>query len=113
MAIARTFVKWLEMELSSSVTKRLAISGWPILYDGNTYDNNGVFVSSGDIKYALDLENTPFEVTLSLNDADVLNSINDLTYRYRKATLRLGQYCLLYTSPSPRDRTRSRMPSSA
>ena len=24
-----------------------------------------------------------------------------------------GSYCLLYTSPSPRDRTRSRMPSSA
>ena len=27
--------------------------------------------------------------------------------------LRLGTDCLLYTSPSPRDRTRSRMPSSA
>ena len=26
---------------------------------------------------------------------------------------RLGKGCLLYTSPSPRDRTRSRMPSSA
>ena len=26
---------------------------------------------------------------------------------------RLDMYCLLYTSPSPRDRTRSRMPSSA
>ena len=25
----------------------------------------------------------------------------------------LKKYCLLYTSPSPRDRTRSRMPSSA
>ena len=25
----------------------------------------------------------------------------------------LGNFCLLYTSPSPRDRTRSRMPSSA
>ena len=25
----------------------------------------------------------------------------------------IGCYCLLYTSPSPRDRTRSRMPSSA
>ena len=25
----------------------------------------------------------------------------------------LSKYCLLYTSPSPRDRTRSRMPSSA
>ena len=28
-------------------------------------------------------------------------------------TLRLMLDCLLYTSPSPRDRTRSRMPSSA
>eukprot|EP00656_Telonema_subtile_P037117 TRINITY_DN41234_c0_g1_i1.p1 TRINITY_DN41234_c0_g1~~TRINITY_DN41234_c0_g1_i1.p1 ORF type:complete len:149 (+),score=32.15 TRINITY_DN41234_c0_g1_i1:88-534(+) len=28
-------------------------------------------------------------------------------------SLRLTEYCLLYTSPSPRDRTRSRMPSSA
>ena len=32
-----------------------------------------------------------------------------LTERYRE----LGWACLLYTSPSPRDRTRSRMPSSA
>ena len=28
-------------------------------------------------------------------------------------TLDLSKHCLLYTSPSPRDRTRSRMPSSA
>ena len=28
-------------------------------------------------------------------------------------TLAVGPVCLLYTSPSPRDRTRSRMPSSA
>ena len=38
---------------------------------------------------------------------------------YRKAYTQLGAkflipaFCLLYTSPSPRDRTRSRMPSSA
>ena len=33
----------------------------------------------------------------------------------RGAALKIGQVlsCLLYTSPSPRDRTRSRMPSSA
>ena len=31
----------------------------------------------------------------------------------RKADYLEGQSCLLYTSPSPRDRTRSRMPSSA
>ena len=30
-----------------------------------------------------------------------------------KYTRGLFEYCLLYTSPSPRDRTRSRMPSSA
>jgi len=29
------------------------------------------------------------------------------------ATIRVSKACLLYTSPSPRDRTRSRMPSSA
>ena len=34
----------------------------------------------------------------------------------KQAAIKAGQYaysCLLYTSPSPRDRTRSRMPSSA
>ena len=31
----------------------------------------------------------------------------------RRACLQRIAYCLLYTSPSPRDRTRSRMPSSA
>ena len=29
------------------------------------------------------------------------------------ALVRISETCLLYTSPSPRDRTRSRMPSSA
>ena len=39
----------------------------------------------------------------------------DLGPAQRRLTLFLEQYwgCLLYTSPSPRDRTRSRMPSSA
>ena len=30
-----------------------------------------------------------------------------------RVVLYTGEFCLLYTSPSPRDRTRSRMPSSA
>ena len=39
-------------------------------------------------------------------------------YVYSKQTVlyeavKQGAFCLLYTSPSPRDRTRSRMPSSA
>ena len=39
------------------------------------------------------------------------NKVDDqLVAALEKALL---EYCLLYTSPSPRDRTRSRMPSSA
>ena len=34
-------------------------------------------------------------------------------YAMRAGTVRWVGTCLLYTSPSPRDRTRSRMPSSA
>ena len=37
--------------------------------------------------------------------------IEDLSKLFEK--LRRDRNCLLYTSPSPRDRTRSRMPSSA
>ena len=33
--------------------------------------------------------------------------------RIKTPTNENNNYCLLYTSPSPRDRTRSRMPSSA
>ena len=46
------------------------------------------------------------------NDTDdllsIANNLNGLT-----AITENGNTCLLYTSPSPRDRTRSRMPSSA
>ena len=34
-------------------------------------------------------------------------------YCLKAGGLKLSDICLLYTSPSPRDRTRSRMPSSA
>ena len=40
------------------------------------------------------------EIPRTENDIYVFTTIGD-------------RYCLLYTSPSPRDRTRSRMPSSA
>ena len=41
------------------------------------------------------------------------HSIAGETRPVRVANLQLLYSCLLYTSPSPRDRTRSRMPSSA
>ena len=39
--------------------------------------------------------------------------LRDLRVRMQRAMAPLLDACLLYTSPSPRDRTRSRMPSSA
>ena len=52
-------------------------------------------------------------------ESDWVNTtnFNAATTRRLRVTLQQGSpalyYCLLYTSPSPRDRTRSRMPSSA
>ena len=52
------------------------------------------------------------------NDAKVkyrgiqVGKVRKISYDGQQARLQL-QICLLYTSPSPRDRTRSRMPSSA
>ena len=47
----------------------------------------------------------------SENEADYLQEVATDIESYKIAGL--GRSCLLYTSPSPRDRTRSRMPSSA
>ena len=50
------------------------------------------------------------ELQKSYADAYGANPIHDYSYAYTKTQ---SLPCLLYTSPSPRDRTRSRMPSSA
>ena len=49
------------------------------------------------------LENSSVSTTVNLNSVNTSNADRD---EHLKG-------CLLYTSPSPRDRTRSRMPSSA
>ena len=42
-----------------------------------------------------------------------LKNKNGRMYPFKTLQREVAKYCLLYTSPSPRDRTRSRMPSSA
>ena len=49
-----------------------------------------------------------------LDHSDLKNKINELLSNLDITNIQeLTKTCLLYTSPSPRDRTRSRMPSSA
>ena len=50
-----------------------------------------------------------FNLSLLSSDQDVIYEIEEALKRIERGTYG----CLLYTSPSPRDRTRSRMPSSA
>ena len=88
----------------------------------NYTQSSNLFAAMTNAKYeyepfrwvVVDLEN-------KLKDAQLDNAERDIKiYEYklaeaRKELRRLGDKytCLLYTSPSPRDRTRSRMPSSA
>ena len=44
---------------------------------------------------------------------DTVNSLSEYLMLISQGQLLYGWYCLLYTSPSPRDRQKSRMPSSA
>ena len=52
-------------------------------------------------------------VKLEFNDTNALFTFDNNTIICRLIDGKYPNYCLLYTSPSPRDRTRSRMPSSA
>jgi len=58
------------------------------------------------------------EVTAAEYAEDLDGNLRSLLERFKSGSyfappVRRVQICLLYTSPSPRDRTRSRMPSSA
>ena len=55
-------------------------------------------------------EFTNFLQPKSNNNSDLISKVAE-TLKYEK--IPENRVCLLYTSPSPRDRTRSRMPSSA
>ena len=57
----------------------------------------------------VDLCNDIIEEEIKADDPDALNELPSPAEIFSQ----LDDYCLLYTSPSPRDRTRSRMPSSA
>ena len=75
--------------------------------------NGDDFLSDGTLGWVADWFATRPDAQLLYGDAMAINE-NGRRYGLR-SNVRVGQYghCLLYTSPSPRDRTRSRMPSSA
>ena len=86
-----------------------------LLRYGNTgFEKPGLMDSEGNIR---DLSAVVDDITGAVLDDGKLTDLKALdhaTLPLVSADTRLGPcVCLLYTSPSPRDRTRSRMPSSA
>ena len=73
---------------NKSIERKLFFN--PNLYIGEAYMNEELIIEKGTIEEFLNLITNCYEDFISNN-----------------------KFCLLYTSPSPRDRTRSRMPSSA
>ena len=89
------------------------------LTDGTMFDGSSITgwkaINESDMKLRPDLDSAyidPFyqQTTLCLF-CDVLNP--DTNTPYNRDPRSIAKACLLYTSPSPRDKRQSRMPSSA
>ena len=73
------------------------------------------------MNYPDDFNSTAFDIAFGTSDIDtsvsdgLSNMLNAIVVSSKDGGLSDAQYiaCLLYTSPSPRDRQKSRMPSSA
>ena len=59
------------------------------------------------------LRHNDFNLTESAAIINYIDTLSERPFIPTEAQARASYDCLLYTSPSPRDRTRSRMPSSA
>ena len=69
-----------------------------------TFRSGGDAITDGSVVYS----NTSGNTWTAVYTANASDTDGAVTY-----SIAFGDTCLLYTSPSPRDRTRSRMPSSA
>ena len=86
------------------------------LCDRTIFLKNGKVIAD-DIPEKLAKSVSLFELCLTISDGmkrlTTLAEKNEIHFSVDHRTISLSIDCLLYTSPSPRDRTRSRMPSSA
>ena len=80
-----------------------ALLGTPMDDDGNPLPEGSSNVQSLELNVN-EIENNPFQPRREFN-TDEIASLAE--------SIKNHQHCLLYTSPSPRDATLSRMPSSA
>ena len=76
--------------------------------------HNGVISNAGNVSASNDPKQQPNDATeILLKGAAKAAAGRELGLSEEETLAATSKHCLLYTSPSPRDRTRSRMPSSA
>ena len=74
------------------------------------FNNNAHSESGNASEYKIKI----YKIELCETGSTVANCLNPVTlYEGDSGTIDIANTCLLYTSPSPRDRQKSRMPSSA
>ena len=78
--------------------------------DGLSDDDTARLREMAEEAPVIDFVNRVFSTALRENASDI--HIEPFEHKFQ-VRYRIDGICLLYTSPSPRDRTRSRMPSSA
>ena len=67
-----------------------------------------------EIDYPVDYNELFYLLEDIINNHDIVRRMNGLAIQHRKdVPIPWNIVCLLYTSPSPRDKRQSRMPSSA
>ena len=104
LAIACVRQEWLQLVLAASIVFAAIFVPLP---ESSADGNSNVFVSANHFFIG------------AINRLDAEHGGSEFRMRYENwpdavaEIERLDDDCLLYTSPSPRDRTRSRMPSSA
>ena len=78
------------------------------ILSGRTIDKNFNYIATKLDEHGISISESR---TVSDSEEEIINAVNELRKRFQYVFTTGG--CLLYTSPSPRDRQKSRMPSSA
>lgn len=79
-----------EIDIAPGVIIRSCIGGHDVVYNGETYFADGKLVGIGSINQTLQFENSGMDIKINYDDTQIRNAINNLEYRYRKATILKG-----------------------
>ena len=103
-----------ELAKSSRIVSRL--TGYPVQYNKAVVGRNAFAHEAGIHQHGVLNERTTYEImdpaAVGQGESQLVLGKHSGRAAFRDALQKLG-HCLLYTSPSPRDKRQSRMPSSA